>query len=171
MYVAAILFIALNFENLAVSKNNNLITKDRLWRKTRMPNKSSKCVGTDANRNFDYQWVAEPNKPTSNPCSDVYAGSHPFSQPETFALKNYLLSVKDKIQIYFALHSFGQFIFSPYSFSAKEKPNNNLDLMQISKAFTDAVIALPYRTNYAAGSAATLLCMLHLIVFATKLKH
>lgn len=34
-------------------------TTTRLWRKTRRPNSGSTCVGTDANRNFDFQWMGE----------------------------------------------------------------------------------------------------------------
>jgi len=36
--------------------------KDRMWRKTRsrVPNSRSRgCVGVDANRNFDYQWLCK----------------------------------------------------------------------------------------------------------------
>lgn len=32
-------------------------TSTRLWRKTRSPNSGSTCIGTDANRNFDFQWM------------------------------------------------------------------------------------------------------------------
>lgn len=34
-------------------------TNTRLWRKTRSPNSGSTCIGTDANRNFDFQWMGE----------------------------------------------------------------------------------------------------------------
>lgn len=34
-------------------------TNTRLWRKTRRPNSISICVGTDANRNFGFQWMGE----------------------------------------------------------------------------------------------------------------
>lgn len=34
-------------------------TNTRLWRKTRSPNAGSTCVGTDANRNFDFQWMGK----------------------------------------------------------------------------------------------------------------
>lgn len=32
-------------------------TTTRLWRKTRRPNSGSTCIGTDANRNWDFQWM------------------------------------------------------------------------------------------------------------------
>ena len=34
-------------------------TDDRLWRKSRRPNRGSECIGTDLNRNFDFQWMSE----------------------------------------------------------------------------------------------------------------
>ena len=27
-----------------------------MWRKTRSPNSGSACMGTDGNRNYDFQW-------------------------------------------------------------------------------------------------------------------
>ena len=30
--------------------------QDRLWRKNRRPNKGSECIGTDLNRNWQFQW-------------------------------------------------------------------------------------------------------------------
>lgn len=38
---------------------NDLIQKDRYWRKTRSSNEGSACLGKDPNRNFNYQWEYE----------------------------------------------------------------------------------------------------------------
>ena len=35
---------------------------DRLWRKNRGNNAGSSCVGTDLNRNYDYNWSGEPSR-------------------------------------------------------------------------------------------------------------
>ena len=34
-------------------------TEDRLWRKSRKPSPGTGCVGTDLNRNFDFQWESK----------------------------------------------------------------------------------------------------------------
>ncbi|KJH46058.1 zinc carboxypeptidase [Dictyocaulus viviparus] len=55
---------------------------DRLWRKTRSRNITVNkwCVGADANRNWGHRWgEAGANR---SPCSNIYAGSRPFSEPE-----------------------------------------------------------------------------------------
>ena len=35
---------------------------DRMWRKTRMANAGSSCVGTDPNRNWDFHWRRPPTE-------------------------------------------------------------------------------------------------------------
>nr|CAD7425782.1 unnamed protein product [Timema monikensis] len=80
-------------------------TTTRLWRKTRSRESSSICIGTDPNRNFDFYWME--GGASSNPCSDTYAGSHGFSEPETSAYHNYILENKDRIKLYLATHSYG----------------------------------------------------------------
>ena len=36
-----------------------VLLQERLWRKNRRPNKNSKCVGTDLNRNFNIKWASK----------------------------------------------------------------------------------------------------------------
>ncbi|KAK6029030.1 hypothetical protein OSTOST_04872, partial [Ostertagia ostertagi] len=60
----------------------SLYVYDRLWRKTRSRNTTVNkwCVGADANRNWGHRWgEAGANR---SPCSNIYAGSRPFSEPE-----------------------------------------------------------------------------------------
>ena len=40
-------------------------------------------------------------------CSDGYSGSEGFSEPESQALRNYMLNRKDNIESYITLHSYG----------------------------------------------------------------
>ncbi|CAG2066738.1 unnamed protein product, partial [Timema podura] len=83
-------------------------TSTRLWRKTRSRPSSSTCIGTDANRNFDYYWMTV--GASSNPCSETYGGTHALSEPETSAYHNYILGNKDRIKLYIATHSYGNYI-------------------------------------------------------------
>ncbi|GMT13713.1 hypothetical protein PFISCL1PPCAC_5010, partial [Pristionchus fissidentatus] len=80
---------------------------DRLWRKTRSRfNGSRYCLGTDANRNWGFKWgEAGANR---SPCSNIYQGAHPFSEPEIAGLKNFLTFEIPDLTIYISLHSYGQ---------------------------------------------------------------
>ncbi|XP_040571245.1 carboxypeptidase B [Lepeophtheirus salmonis] len=102
--------------------------KDRLWRKSRSRNGGligailPGCVGVDLNRNFGYKWLAKNSLFNARggsrlTCLETYAGSKPFSEPETRALSNFLLNNKDKFQGYLSIHSFGQKVIYPYSYT------------------------------------------------------
>ena len=60
---------------------------DRLWRKNRKGG-VGRCAGTDLNRNFGYKWGGAGS--SKEPCKEIYAGTGPFSEPETSALSNFI---------------------------------------------------------------------------------
>ena len=52
-YQESMLLLLITF----VSKSNlQSSRRNRFWRKTRKPNRGSRCIGTDPNRNWDYMW-------------------------------------------------------------------------------------------------------------------
>ena len=61
---------------------------DRMWRKTRMANAGSSCVGTDPNRNWDFHWGEAGS--STNPCSDSFQGHAPANQPSVAAVQKYI---------------------------------------------------------------------------------
>jgi len=130
-----------------------------MWRKTRQPHPTSSCIGVDANRNFDSYWMQNDGA-SSNPCSEVYAGEAPWSEPETRALKEYLTSNKDKYNVYLAFHSYGQYLLSPYGHSTTEVAPNSKELLEIGSAFAAAIKGLVYGTEFIPGPVATTLCKL-----------
>lgn len=71
------------------------------------------CYGTDLNRNWDDSWNVV--GASRLPCDINYAGTQPFSEPETKALSNFLIEHKKQIKIYISLHSYGQMISYPPS--------------------------------------------------------
>ncbi|ORY87504.1 hypothetical protein BCR35DRAFT_277408 [Leucosporidium creatinivorum] len=86
---------------------------DRLWRKNRQPTGDG-CYGVDMNRNWGFKW-ASGSRP--NPCSDAYAGEGPFESPELRAVRDYLLEKKNNVKGFLDVHSFGQMIMFPFSYS------------------------------------------------------
>ena len=63
----------------------------RLWRKTRSYHNSLLgCHGTDANRNFGHHWNTGGS--SADKCFDTYHGPSAFSEPETAAVRDFLLA-------------------------------------------------------------------------------
>lgn len=154
--------------NLNLLSSVKFILQDRLWRKTRQPSRISDCVGVDPNRNYDSHWM-ENGGASSNPCDETYAGPQPFSEPEIKAMSDFVSILKDKINVMLAFHSYSQLLLSPYGHTAEEFPENYADLMQVAKAYSDAVHQLPYGTIYKYGSSAGILCKLNKFFYAIVL--
>ncbi|KAF4527790.1 hypothetical protein B566_EDAN015228 [Ephemera danica] len=124
---------------------------DRLWRKTRSPNSGSNCIGTDPNRNFDQNWAGGG---TGIPCSETYAGSAPFSEPETKAISDFIAATPS-ITFAQSVHSYGQYLLHPYGDSTDLPPN----VAELTRVGTDALDALQAvsGTRYTLGSVANVL--------------
>jgi len=85
----------------------------RMWRKTRQPS-SDKCIGTDPNRNFGFHWNETGSSP--DPCSDIYAGSKAFSEPEAIVVRDLIHSYADRGKMYLTVHSYGNYILYPWGY-------------------------------------------------------
>lgn len=122
---------------------------DRMWRKTRsiIPNES--CVGTDANRNFDFHWME--SGASSYPCSDTFAGPEPFSEVEAQNLRSIILENTPQIKAYLTLHSYGQYILYPWGYS-DDLPDDWRDLDKLGNEMNDAIEAVR-GTSYTVGSS------------------
>ncbi|MEA3228533.1 MAG: M14 family metallopeptidase [Campylobacterota bacterium] len=90
------------------------------WRKNRRRN-SDGTFGVDLNRNFEIGFT--PNKDMS---SNVYSGPYPFSEPETAALRDFVLDHKN-ITIALDYHSQGNVFFPAHNF-IHEDAENAIDL-------------------------------------------
>ncbi|KAH8397389.1 hypothetical protein KR222_001710 [Zaprionus bogoriensis] len=130
---------------------------ERLWRKSRLPSDpTGECIGTDLNRNFDYRWMMI--GASSDPCSEIYAGPYAESDPEISQLTSYINNSipEDSIKIYISLHSYGQYVLSPWGHTAEEFPDDYPKMMEVARGFADALVRR-YGTVFTYGSSATTL--------------
>ncbi|XP_037038856.1 zinc carboxypeptidase-like [Bradysia coprophila] len=125
---------------------------NRLWRKTRYPH-AHICYGTDANRNFGFQWNTI--GASSNPCSETFAGPRAWSEPETEQLAEYLRGLSSEIKIYLSFHSYGQYLLFPYGHTGEHVENYD-DLYEIGNKTVEA-IAVRDGTAYRYGPSSTVL--------------
>lgn len=130
--------------------------EDRLWRKNRRPNgNSTKCIGTDLNRNFNFRW-ATVGADYGKPCSDIYPGERPFSEPETHNLATYMYSIRDRIKAYVDFHSYGQLWMSPWGFK-KDLPPTYRTMNRNAMIRIVLAIYMTNRTIYGFGPAAVVI--------------
>ena len=99
------------------------MTVDPMWRKNRRPAGSSSpaCAvgggsgpGVDLNRNYDFLWdfptkfsPAAPVMTSTDPCSEIYRGPAPSSEPETQNV-SWLLDRHPAVGYFIDVHSFGE---------------------------------------------------------------
>ena len=86
---------------------------NRLWRKTRSVNGDG-TFGVDWNRNYSAGWGGPGSSGTSN--SDIYRGTAPFSEPETQAIRDHVLSIPN-LAMFFDVHCYSQLILWPYGYA------------------------------------------------------
>ncbi|XP_055624852.1 carboxypeptidase B-like [Toxorhynchites rutilus septentrionalis] len=124
---------------------------DKYWRKTRRPHR--RCHGTDINRNFGFHWGEK--GASRNECVPTFAGPEAFSEPETRALRNFLLSKNSSIDFYLSLHSYGRFLLYPWGF--KKDLSRRWKLMDAVARAGSVAMKLKHNANYRVGGAANLL--------------
>ncbi|XP_015433604.1 PREDICTED: carboxypeptidase B-like [Dufourea novaeangliae] len=130
-------------------------TRDRLWRKNRKRAIGSSCTGVDLNRNFGYRWGGLGT--SKDPCREIYAGSGPFSEPETNAIKNFFEASAANFKAYLTFHSYGQFILYPWGYD-KRVPPDYADLERVGKEMATAMKkAGGANSQYTVGNSATTL--------------
>ncbi len=90
--------------------------EDRFWRKNRRRNFDG-SFGVDLNRNWGFQWGGPGS--SSDPESQIYRGTAPFSEPETTVLSQFILERPDTVA-HLDVHSYGQLILSPFGYDFVE---------------------------------------------------
>lgn len=115
----------------------------RFWRKNRRPIGS--CYGADLNRNFDIYFGTVG---VDHDCrSAVYCGPKAFSEPETQNLRNYVLGIAKNVKMYLSIHTFGQMIIVPYTYTTNP-PADNTYLRRIAQIGSNAFLQTGGRRFY-----------------------
>ncbi|KAG0701372.1 Carboxypeptidase B [Chionoecetes opilio] len=124
-------------------------TDDRLWRKTRSHTDSVfGCMGADPNRNWDFHWNEV--GASSNPCSETYAGPHPFSEVEMQVVRDQITRLGN-LKVYLTFHSFSQLWMYPWGFTT-DLPSDWKDLDDLAQDAVKALTAI-HGTHYEIGSS------------------
>ncbi|ELU16734.1 hypothetical protein CAPTEDRAFT_37545, partial [Capitella teleta] len=88
---------------------------------------------------------------TSDPCSSIYAGPYAFSEPETRAVRDFLLTNRSTLVACITFHSYGQFLLHPWGYTS-DLPEDHEKLMFV----LDHVVAVIQSTTgkqYTRGSS------------------
>lgn len=108
-----------------------------------IPKGGPDCIGADPNRNWGIHWggefkvmklitntvfmvnillisdvLSEKGVQRYNACTEVYAGPHPFSEPEVAALSDVIEYYREKVTLHVSLHAFSQVILSPFGYKS-----------------------------------------------------
>lgn len=127
--------------------------KDRLWRKNRGKTLYG-CSGTDLNRNFGYHWGESGS--SGYACSGIYKGKTAFSEPESRALRDAMLPIKDRIEAYITMHSYGQYFLHPWGYTSDRTRYNDDQLLSVGNSMAKAIKKID-GTAYTVGSGAKVL--------------
>ncbi|CAK1588933.1 unnamed protein product [Parnassius mnemosyne] len=130
-------------------------TNDRFWIKTRSTDQhllSNYCPGVNVNRNFDFFWNTIDSSDT--PCANNYAGSKPFSEKETFLLKESLGDFIPRVVLDISLNSYGSLILYPWGHDGSLS-NHAFALQSVGVSIADTIYvnSLPDFPRYTVGNS------------------
>lgn len=91
-----------------------------MWRKNRR-NNGNGSFGVDLNRNYATQWNAPNGGSSTNPSSDLYRGTAPFSEPETAAVEAFS-ATRQFVQV-FSTHSYTDVLLRPWAYQIGDPAN------------------------------------------------
>jgi murein tripeptide amidase MpaA len=115
------------------------MTTNNMWRKSRMPNSGTSCIGTDLNRNYGQAHCGQGS--STSQCSETYCGTAAFDNKETANMKAFAERVRTEggsIIVQTDVHAYGQMWMNPYG-STKTLPPNYADMKAAGDATADAI--------------------------------
>jgi len=97
-------------------------TTERFWRKNRrLPPEGSDQWGVDLNRNYSVRWGLAGS--SGSPASGTYRGQEPFSEPETTALRDFVLD-NPQVRAHNDTHSFSNLVLFPWAQLTSHSPDH-----------------------------------------------
>jgi hypothetical protein len=115
------------------------------WRKNRR-NNGDGSYGIDLNRNYGYMWGYDNIGSSPTPSSETYRGPSAFSEPETQAVRDFMLTYQFDTAV--SYHSYGQLVLYAWGYTYDPCPDNN-----IFAALGDSMAAL---NGYSPGPGSSL---------------
>ncbi|KRX78133.1 Carboxypeptidase A1 [Trichinella sp. T6] len=149
----------------------------RLWRKNRSPaeclNNGQCCRGVDLNRNFNFNFGGQGS--STDPCDETFQGPFAFSEPESRAVRDFVLAHKNHLGAFIDLHTYSQLWIHPYGHRPDTYPADVDDLKMTGIQAINELYSL-YGTRYKVGSGADTLYpasggMADWVKSATKIKY
>lgn len=122
---------------------------DRFWRKNRRPNAGG-SFGVDINRNWSEGWGGAGS--SSDPNSLTYRGTAAFSEPETQALRDFIIA-RPNIRASLDIHSYSQLILWPFGYTSA-LPNDQFAYDETGSAMRQGIFDV-HGLYYAAGPTYT----------------
>ncbi len=126
--------------------------EERLWRKNRRDNGDG-TFGVDLNRNWSHEWGGP--GASSMGGSETYRGAGPFSEPELQSYTSYVAPYLDRAAVFLDIHSYGQLILSPWSYTEDLPPD--IDEYNRLGAVMEDAIASVHGSDYTAGAGGSTL--------------
>ncbi|KAK4005827.1 hypothetical protein OUZ56_010951 [Daphnia magna] len=124
---------------------------DRNWRKNRLVNNESTCVGVDANRNFPIGFAGSGS--SSDPCSGTYHGIAAFSEREASAFRDLIAADRGRVKTTIShMHSYSQMFLSPYGYTT-DLPAEYPEMFRAMEIAVNALTST-YGTPYTYGNTA-----------------
>lgn len=97
-------------------------TDFRFWRKNLRDNGDG-TWGVDLNRNWSYGWGGEGSSGDGD--SEIYRGPFPFSEPETAAMRDFILA-QPNLRAHVDIHSYSQLVLQPWGWTFDHPPDHDL---------------------------------------------
>jgi len=141
-------------------ENSRQSSSKRWWRKNMSPplHTHPMCAGTDLNRNVGFPKEAYGVGASSDPCSDIYKGNKPDSEPETQVIINAVRRLYDAgtddgkgLKSSIAIHSYGQKWLTSWGYKF-EVPDDHDRLTRWGKRGVEAIEKVR-GTKYKVGTA------------------
>ena len=117
-----------------------------MWRKNRRPNPDY-TYGVDLNRNYGYMWGYDDVGSSPNTWSETYRGPAPFSEPETQAIRDFILQKHFPVVLNY--HSYSNLLLFPWGYIPDTTPDHQIFSKFASKLIMD--------NAYTAGPASLML--------------